>query len=48
MPFGLKKTLAMFSTIVIAAFREFIHKFIEVYMDDWMIYSLLKEHVSML
>jgi hypothetical protein len=37
MPFGLKNTPAVFSRIVIAAFREFIHKFIEVYMHDWMI-----------
>jgi hypothetical protein len=48
MPFGLKNTPAVFSKIVIASFREFIHKFIEVYMDDWMIYSLIKEHVALL
>jgi hypothetical protein len=48
MPFGLKNALGIFSMIVIASFREFIHKFIEVYMDDWMIYSLLKEHVVLL
>jgi hypothetical protein len=48
MPFGLKKAPVVFSKIVIAAFREFIHKFIEVYMDDWTIYILLKEHVSLL
>jgi hypothetical protein len=43
--FGLENTPAFFSRIVIEAFREFIHKFMEVYMDDWTIYSLLKEHV---
>jgi hypothetical protein len=48
MPFGLKKAPIVFYRIVIAAFREFIHKFIEVYMDDWTIYNLLKEHVAML
>jgi hypothetical protein len=48
MPFGLKNAPAVFSRIVIASFREFIHKFIEVYMDDWMVYSLLKEHVALL
>jgi hypothetical protein len=48
MPFGLKNTPAVFSRIVIETFREFIHKFIEVYMDDWTIYSLLKEHVALL
>jgi hypothetical protein len=48
MPFGLKNAPAVFSRIVIASFREFIRKFIEVYMDDWTIYSLLKEHVVLL
>jgi hypothetical protein len=48
MPFGLKNVHAIFFKIVIATFREFIHKFIEVYMDDWMIYILLKEHVELL
>jgi hypothetical protein len=48
MPFGLKNTPAGFSRIVIKYFREFIHKFIEVYMDDWIIYILLKEHVALL
>ena len=42
MPFGLKNAPTVFSRIVIEAFREFIHKLIEVYMDDWTIYSLLK------
>ena len=28
--------------------REFIHKFLEVYMDDWTVYSLLKEHIGLL
>jgi hypothetical protein len=48
MPFGLKNALAVFSRIVIAAFREFIHKFIEFYMDDWMMYSLRKEHMLLI
>ena len=38
----------MFSQIVIAAFREYIHKFLEVYMDDWTVYSLLKDHATLL
>jgi hypothetical protein len=48
MPFGLKNAPAVFSRIVIATFREFIHKFVEVYMDDWMVYNLLKYHVGLL
>jgi hypothetical protein len=48
MLFALKNAPAVFSQIVIAAFREFIHKFVEVYMDDWMVYNLLKYHVGLL
>jgi hypothetical protein len=44
MPFGLNKSSTVFSRIVIETFQDFI----EVYMDDWMIYSLLKEHVALL
>jgi hypothetical protein len=40
--------LQFFSRIVKISFREFIHKFIEVYMDNWTVYSLLKEHVALL
>jgi hypothetical protein len=45
---GLKNAPVVFSRIVITSFREFIHKFIEVYMDDWTIYSLLKDHVALI
>ena len=48
MPFGLKNAPAVFSRIIIAAFREYIHKFLEVYMDDWTVYSLLKYHATLL
>ena len=34
MSFGLKNAPAVFSRIVIADFREYLHKFLEVYMDD--------------
>jgi hypothetical protein len=46
MPFGMKNAPAIFSRIIIVSFRDFIHKFLEVYMDDWTMYSLLKEHIS--
>jgi hypothetical protein len=42
MSFLLKNALAIFSRVVIAAFKEFIHQFLEVYLDDWIVYSLLK------
>jgi hypothetical protein len=43
MPFGLKNAPAIFSRVFIVAFKEFIHQFLEVYLDDWTVYSLLKK-----
>jgi hypothetical protein len=34
MSFELKNAHAIFSRVVIATFKEFIHQFIEVYLDD--------------
>jgi hypothetical protein len=48
MSFGLNNAPTIFSRVVIAAFKEFIHQFLEVYLDDWTIYSLLKDHVGVL
>jgi hypothetical protein len=48
MPFGLKNSPAIFLGVVIASFKEFIHQFLEVYLDDWTMYSLLKDHVEVL
>jgi hypothetical protein len=48
MSFGLKNAPAIFSRVVIAAFKEFIHQFLEVYLDDWTVYSFLKDHVEVL
>jgi hypothetical protein len=48
MPFGLKSSLAVFSRVVVVAFKEFIHKFLEFYLDDWAIFSLLKDHIEVL
>ena len=47
-PFGLKNAPAMFSRVVICAFKDFIHKFLEVYFDDWTIFGLLKDHITSL
>jgi hypothetical protein len=33
---------------VIVAFKDFMHKFLEVYLDDWMVFNLLKEHMQVL
>jgi len=48
MPFGLKNVLSIFFRVVIAVFKEFIHKFLEVYFDDWAVFGLVKCHVTSL
>lgn len=45
MPFGLKNGLAIFSCIVVAAFKEYILKFLEVYLDDWTVFGLVQHHI---
>lgn len=46
MPFGLKNAPAIFLRVIVAAFKECIQKFLEVYFDDWIVFGLLKKHVS--
>jgi hypothetical protein len=48
MSFGLKNAPVIFSKVVIVTFKELIHQFLEVYLDDWTVYSLLKNHVEVL
>jgi hypothetical protein len=45
---SMKNAPTIFSRVVIAAFKEFIHQFLEVYLDDWTVYNLLKNHVKVL
>jgi hypothetical protein len=45
-PFGLKNAPIIFSIVFVASFKEFIHKFLEVYLDDWMVFIFLKDHVD--
>jgi hypothetical protein len=40
--------LAVFSRVVVAMFKEFIHEFLEVYLDDWIVFILLKDHIEVL
>jgi hypothetical protein len=47
-PFGLKNAPVIFSRVFIVAFKELIHQFLEVYLDYWTIYSMLKDHVEVL
>ena len=46
--FGLKNVSAIFSRIVVATFKYFIHKFLEVYFDDWTAFGVLKDHIESL
>jgi hypothetical protein len=48
MPFGLKNSRTMFYQVVVTAFKEFIHKLLEVYLDDWTMFSLLTDHIEVL
>ena len=48
MPFELKNAPAIFSRVVIAALKDFIHKFLEVYFDDWTVFGLVKRHAESL
>jgi hypothetical protein len=48
MSFGLKNAPTIFSRVVIATFKEFNHQVLEVYLDDWTVYNLLKHHVGVL
>jgi hypothetical protein len=47
-PFGLKNSPAIFSRVVVEAFKEFLHKFLEAYFDDWTVFNLLKNHIECL
>jgi hypothetical protein len=48
MPFELKNAPTIFSRVVVEAFKEFIHKFLEAYFDDWTIFSLFQKHIECL
>eukprot|EP00253_Pinus_taeda_P033826 PITA_33826 len=46
--FRLKNALVIFSHVVVEAFKEYIHKFLEFYFDDWTVFGLVKLHVPSL
>jgi len=48
MPFWLKNAPAIFLRVVVATFKEYIHKFLEVYLDYWTVFGLVKHHVGSL
>jgi hypothetical protein len=48
MPFGLNNASTIVSRVVVASFKDFIHKFLEVYLNDWIVFNLLKDHIEVL
>jgi hypothetical protein len=48
MPFGLNNSPTIFSRVVVETFKDFLHKFLEAYFDDWTIFSLMKNHIECL
>ena len=36
----------IFYKIVVSAFKYFIHKFLEVYFYDWMVFGLVRDHIE--
>jgi hypothetical protein len=48
MPFRLKNAPTVFSRVVVVTIKEFIHKFLEFYLDDWMVFNLLHDHIEFL
>ena len=46
MPFGLNNAPVVFTHVVVAIFKDFIQKFLHVYMDDWTIYGLIRDHLD--
>jgi hypothetical protein len=48
MPFGLKNAPTIIFMVVVEAFKEFLHKFLEDYFDDWTVFSLIQNHIECL
>jgi hypothetical protein len=46
--FGMNNSPVVFSRLMVATSKEFIHKFLEVYLDHWIVFSLLKDHIEVL
>jgi hypothetical protein len=38
----------IFSIVVVKEFKEFLHKFLEAYFDDWTIFSIFHNHIECL
>jgi hypothetical protein len=40
--------LQCFRRVLVVVLKEFIHNLLEVYLDDWTIFNLLKDHIEVL
>ena len=48
MPLDLKDALGYFSRILIATFKEFIHKLLDVCLNEWTMFHIIKQDVQLL
>ena len=46
MPFGLSNAPATFQRVMTIVFQEYLRKFIEIFLDDFCVYSTWKEHAN--
>ena len=46
MMFGLKITSTMFQRIITEIFGEFIHAFMQVFLDDFVVYGARADHLG--
>ena len=48
MPFGLSNALGTFQRIMCLVFKDFLRIFLEIFMDDFCIYSTQDDHIGKL
>jgi hypothetical protein len=48
MPFGLCNAPATFQRVTTTTFQEYLRNFMEIFLDDFCIYSTWKEHANCL
>jgi hypothetical protein len=48
MPFGLCNALVTFQKLVTKAFKEYLNKFMRVFLDDFSVYGSKKDHFDQL